>query len=179
MGWKPEYAAARRAKYQSDPEYREKRKAQGRPTGENQEYMSRYYADNREQFAEYRKRPDVADRRRAARRERYASDEKYREKVKERARRTDPKARRAARLRAKYGIGADEFDELLAKQGGRCAICPAEVGDKRGMPLYVDHCHRTGKVRGLLCADCNFGIGKFRDDPALLIRAAEYLTERT
>ena len=178
MGWKPEYAATRRAKYQADPAYREKRKSQGRGSEENQEYMARYYEQNKDQFTEYRKRPDVAARRRESRRQRYATDPEYREKVKARARQVGPEARRASRLRAKYGMSAEEFDGLLESQGGRCAICPAEVGDKRGLPLYVDHCHRTGAIRGLLCADCNFGIGKFHDDPALLIRAAEYLTER-
>src|SRR3982751_6823411 len=152
MGWKPEYAAARRAKYQADTGERERRKGQARSPEENREYMARYYAENKEQFAEYRKRPEVVERRRAARRERYATDPEHREKVKALARAVDPQTRRASRLRAKYGLSLEEFDALVARQGGRCAICPAEVGDKRGLALYVDHCHKTGAVRGLLCA---------------------------
>lgn len=178
MGWKPEYAATRRAKYQADEAERERRRQQARSPEENREYMARYYVEKKDQFAEYRRRPEVIERRKASRKQRYATDPEYREKAKARARSVDPETRRAARLRIKYGLSVQEFDSLLEQQGGKCAICPAAVGDKRGLPLYVDHCHDSGAVRGLLCADCNFGLGKFRDDPALLIKAAEYLSER-
>lgn len=140
--------------------------------------MRDYYASNSQRFVEYRKRPEVVERRKAARRARYANDAEYREQVKARARESDPARKRDLRMRRQFGIGADEFDALLVAQGGRCAICPAEVGDSIGRPLSVDHCHKTGAVRGLLCSACNLGLGKFRDDPELLRKAAEYLTER-
>ena len=78
---------------------------------------------------------------------------------------------RAKGLRA-FGLTPEAYDTLLARQNGHCAICPATPGRIR---LAVDHCHVTGRVRGLLCTNCNNGLGRFRDDPALLTRAAEYL----
>ena len=81
-----------------------------------------------------------------------------------------------ATLRYKYGIGFDDYERLLAAQGGGCAIC----GNKRshskgGGRFHVDHCHATGVVRGLLCQGCNTTLGQMRDSPELLKRAAEYL----
>lgn len=81
-------------------------------------------------------------------------------------------------LRRKFGMTPVEFAARLAEQSGRCAICPAEFGATRAgkkQRLAVDHCHETGKVRGLLCANCNNGLGRFKDDPGLLERAAQYL----
>jgi len=75
-------------------------------------------------------------------------------------------------LTARYGITAAEYDVMLAAQGGLCACCgerPAE---------HVDHDHVFGNVRGLLCSCCNQGLGSFRDDPAHLRSAIDYL-ERT
>ncbi|GAA0497347.1 hypothetical protein Ade02nite_54400 [Paractinoplanes deccanensis] len=99
---------------------------------------------------------------------------------------------RAANLRDKYGITVEEYDRLRSAQDYRCAICrrhedelPASsVGRPRldGRPtatafkLVVDHCHRSGSVRGLLCVGCNAAIGHFRDDPAVLLAAAAYLS---
>lgn len=62
---------------------------------------------------------------------------------------------------------------MLAAQGGKCAICGGT--NPGGHRLAVDHDHTTGAVRGLLCHACNAGIGKLRDDPALLRVAADYL----
>lgn len=74
-----------------------------------------------------------------------------------------------------------EYDRILARQGGGCAICHSAVGvrDKR-LPsgrrrLPVDHDAVTGDVRGLLCSNCNIGLGNFTHSPAILRRAAQYL----
>lgn len=80
----------------------------------------------------------------------------------------------------RYGLTPEEYDKLLAEQGGVCAICglPEYVIDRRkGKPrcLSVDHDHVTLKVRGLLCGRCNRTIGHFEDNPAVLARAAAYL----
>lgn len=72
-------------------------------------------------------------------------------------------------LRRRHGIGADEFDELVRVQGGVCAICG------RADPEHVDHSHETGAVRGILCFNCNGGLGQFRDSVDALLAAATYL----
>ena len=85
---------------------------------------------------------------------------------------------RNATLQRKYGITAAEYDAILAAQSGCCAICGLPetlTRSDRTMKLAVDHDHATNAVRGLLCADCNNGLGRFRDDPELLRRAADYL----
>ncbi len=75
----------------------------------------------------------------------------------------------------KLGITEDEYEAMLELQGGTCAICPAEVSGTRGTVWPVDHDHKTGEPRGLLCHTCNQGLGLFKDDPALLARAIDYL----
>ena len=83
---------------------------------------------------------------------------------------------RTSRLNATYGITADQFDTMLAAQEWRCAICrDIEPGGGRTGALSVDHDHVTGKVRGILCHQCNMALGKFKDNPELLRRAADYL----
>lgn len=73
-----------------------------------------------------------------------------------------------------YGITSAEYDEMFEAQDGVCAICGQEEQVKtRG--LSVDHCHTTGKVRGLLCSYCNMGLGLFKDDTESLINAVKYL----
>lgn len=111
----------------------------------------------------------------------------------QRARRADqsPAEIRRANLWAKYRITPEEYDALRAKQDYRCGICginEAEVdlirvgGRPRGdgqpllkVPLAVDHDHKTGAIRGLLCPSCNAGLGAFGDDPNRLRAAIAYL----
>ena len=76
-------------------------------------------------------------------------------------------------LKRAFGITLADFDAMLAEQGGVCAICGRERDEH--FNLAVDHCHKTGKIRQLLCAKCNQGIGCFRDDPVILCRAIAYL----
>lgn len=170
--------AVRRARYHSDPEVRARRLSQVRTPEANREYMRKYYAENKDKWRARHEDPAIRERRSRLRKERYANDAEFRERCKKAARDIDPAKRRDQRMRRAYGIGAAEFDELIRRQGGGCAICRSVVGDGADRPLYVDHCHRSGKVRGLLCSSCNFGIGKFRDDVALLARAIDYLEGR-
>lgn len=89
--------------------------------------------------------------------------------------RQNPRAVRDHALR-RFGISVDEYDRMLAAQGGGCAICGRKtVGQKGRKNFHVDHCHRTKKVRGLLCAACNQGLGAFSDDPKRFRAAADYL----
>lgn len=78
---------------------------------------------------------------------------------------------RDGHLRRKYGLRLSDFDELVRTQLGMCAICERQLRDK----LHVDHDHRTGAVRGLLCGKCNMAIGLLGDDPSLLRSAEIYL----
>jgi len=75
----------------------------------------------------------------------------------------------AQHLRRKYGLTEAERDELIASQGGTCCICLSAPA------VHVDHCHKTGRVRGVLCFNCNSGLGLLRDDPEAAYRAADYL----
>lgn len=77
-------------------------------------------------------------------------------------------------LKRKFGITPEAYDAMVAAQDGRCAICGTEDTRPFGR-LGVDHDHRTGKVRALLCHGCNAGIGRLNDDPDLLRKAADYL----
>ena len=77
-------------------------------------------------------------------------------------------------LKRKFGLSSEAYDLLLASQGGGCAICGATECSS-GAALAVDHCHRTGKVRGILCRDCNTTLGKFNDDRNRFLKAIDYL----
>lgn len=70
-----------------------------------------------------------------------------------------------------YGLSLSDFIQMVIKQRGGCAIC------YRVEKLYVDHCHSTGRVRGLLCNSCNLGLGMFSDSPKIALRASHYLEE--
>lgn len=77
-------------------------------------------------------------------------------------------------LRRKYGMTLEEYDAILAAQGGVCAICGGPpVGP--GGRYHVDHDHVSGSVRGLLCGTCNTGLGQFKDSSELLSKAVAYL----
>jgi hypothetical protein len=82
-----------------------------------------------------------------------------------------PEKTKEYRQRYKYGISPVEYDTLFQNQGGRCAIC-REESEK---PLYVDHNHKTGEVRGLLCTKCNPALGLFNDSIIILENAINYL----
>jgi hypothetical protein len=74
-------------------------------------------------------------------------------------------------LRRRYGISIDEWYAMFKAQDGRCAICGKLQGDRR---MHVDHDHRTGKVRGLLCAGCNRGVAFLDRDDDWLLTAQAY-----
>jgi hypothetical protein len=87
----------------------------------------------------------------------------------------DPDWERNNDLKKKYGITVAVFNQMLADQGGRCAICRTDTPGGVSSNFHVDHCHDTGAVRALLCMACNTGIGKLQHNPDLLIKAAEYI----
>ena len=77
-------------------------------------------------------------------------------------------------LKRKYGIDWTIYETMFEEQEGLCAICRKDSAD--GRMLAVDHDHKTGKVRALLCGSCNRGLGLFQDDPDLLQKAKEYVS---
>lgn len=77
-------------------------------------------------------------------------------------------------LRRTYGITIAEYDLLFEAQGGKCAICGGGTTKRH---LAVDHNHKTGEIRGLLCGLCNSGLAKFRDNRILLWRAHRYMKQ--
>jgi hypothetical protein len=72
-------------------------------------------------------------------------------------------------LGLRYGIDEATYDALYRRQSGKCAICISRKAK------HVDHCHQTKRLRGLLCVNCNNGLGKFEDDIAVMQRAVRYL----
>lgn len=86
--------------------------------------------------------------------------------------RKTPKGRFLHTAGSKY-ISFEDYLILEKKHKGLCSICKKQCSS--GKKLSIDHCHKTNKVRGLLCSNCNLGIGKFYDNPLLLKRAVSYL----
>lgn len=77
-------------------------------------------------------------------------------------------------LKKKFGLSIEEYNKKLDQQNGLCALCNKEC--KSGRNLAVDHNHKTGKIRGLLCGNCNMGLGSFYEDKNLLSLAIKYLS---
>lgn len=95
---------------------------------------------------------------------------------------------RERNIRSKYGLTIDEYREMHAKQKGQCAICQTPIaqawqsgamsgankGPRKGLAA-IDHCHKTSRVRALLCSPCNAALGNLRDDPTIMRKAARYV----
>jgi hypothetical protein len=75
-----------------------------------------------------------------------------------------------------YGVPLGTYAAMLAEQKGRCAICATEEPRGKGT-FHIDHCHFSGRTRGLLCHNCNVGLGNFKHDPKFLSNAINYLAE--
>lgn len=120
-------------------------------------------------------------------RHRYVSTSETREKRKlymrewtKNKRKIDPDYERNFSLRKTFGIGIDEYRKILERQNGCCAICKGQeksIAHTSGeiRKLTVDHCHKIGKIRGILCSRCNRGLGFFQDDIENLKSAISYL----
>ena len=83
---------------------------------------------------------------------------------------------RETHLMRKYKLPIERYNQMLKEQDNKCKICSYEFGQKQG-DIYVDHCHTTKEVRGLLCQGCNSGLGYFKDDTQSLANAIKYLTK--
>jgi hypothetical protein len=80
-------------------------------------------------------------------------------------------------LKNTYGIGLDEYNAVLTAQNHKCAGCGIEATKAPRNKLYVDHCHKTNKIRGLLCQYCNTALGMVKDNPDTLLSLISYLSE--
>ena len=80
----------------------------------------------------------------------------------------DPRKKKSEHLKYLYGITLDEYNSKLENQGNGCAICGIKIPGGRGTHFYVDHNHTTGKVRDLLCHNCNFILGYAKEDIDIL-----------
>lgn len=115
----------------------------------------------------YDSKPEVREKQRLAlKKRRKENPEKYREMGR--------KSERRRKLKT-YGITEDEYISLLLSQKNLCAICKQPNQTKRDW--HIDHCHTTGKVRGILCHYCNTGLGQFKDNKGYLLNAIEYLSK--
>ena len=130
---------------------------------------------------EYRKKnPDVTSRSNEKRKPKLKI---YRKKNKEKRNeylrdwyKKNPKKRHGQKLRQRYGIDVDKYESMLKDQGGVCAICGgSDIGRKGSKNFPVDHCHKTGKIRGLLCHKCNAILGLCDDNIKTLKSAIQYL----
>ncbi|MDP9090300.1 MAG: endonuclease VII domain-containing protein [Pseudomonadota bacterium] len=133
--------------------------------------MADYYRKNPEKF---RLTPEGLVKRNEANRNRYATDPEFRAKCLEFANRAVRSGRARQLKRASFlksiGLSEESYATLYAEQGGKCAIC--DVYEDR---LRPDHCHKSGKARGLLCTRCNLALGQFGDSLDRLQRAVVYL----
>lgn len=122
------------------------------------------------QFGEYkirgvkRRRKECKSCRRKKEAKRYAENPEVRDKMKQRA--------AAYHLMSRYGLTENCVAEMITIRDNKCDICKNEL-----VKPNVYHCHSSGLVRGLLCWDCNIGLGKFRDNITYLKSAIEYLEE--
>lgn len=151
------------------------------------EYHAKYYQENRDKMLLSQKERTAKKCPEAMRAYRKAYYEKNREKIlaqqRERSRKNyqenkEAYARRGRRARLKmYGLTEAQYDEMYEAQDGSCAICRATQGRRKEKdhPLLVDHCHATGKVRGLLCQPCNSALGMFEDNTERMRKAIAYL----
>lgn len=91
----------------------------------------------------------------------------------------NPTKQHATDIKRHYGLTGPEYEQLLKDQNNSCWICLASHNpdQKRGR-LYVDHDHKTGKVRGLLCGGCNSALGHFKDNVEILEKAIQYLKKQ-
>lgn len=136
------------------------------------EYHAKYYRKNKAKWdARRREKRDEIN---ARKREQYKNDPAVREyyiNAAKRYKNNNIKKVRYASIKKLYGLSADTYEKILENQQGCCAICLL----KMTKTPHVDHCHKSKKVRGLLCFNCNRAIGHMQDDPAIAKRAASYL----
>jgi hypothetical protein len=178
-----------------------KRECRKNNRAKERDYKRRYNSmpENKEKKkshdAKYRTRPEILARARERSKEYYKKNKekkriagliwkrKNRVRLNEKSRiyrAANKHKARSSYLKARYGIVSSDYKAMHDNQNGLCAICgkPESLRNQHGaVPLSVDHCHKTNKVRGLLCAQCNQALGMFEDSIEILANAIGYLTK--
>jgi len=140
----------------------------------NTERTRKYRAANREKVREIQRRSNA---KRRANPETAEVIRNYQSRYRE----ANAETLRHKERERKFGISSETYAQMLQEQNGVCAICGnPETATRLGVvkALSVDHDHKTGRIRGLLCSDCNTGIGKFKDDVKVLQSAIRYLSSQ-
>jgi actin-related protein len=180
--WKAENCEKVKATYER---YKQLNPERFKSTPEKAAALREWRAKNREAVAQAQKKSYQNHREKrlaATKAYRLANPEKIAE-IARRARKNMTPERRAEAAEKKrittmmrrYGLTPKDYERMLSEQGGCCALCPRTAGQERYKKLNVDHCHDTGKVRGLLCTPCNHAIGILGDTAEHLKKAVAYL----
>jgi hypothetical protein len=135
------------------------------------EYMREWRARNKEKNAEYQKEYNKEYRKKNVEKLK-ANNKKWREANKEQ----DVQTMFKARLKRKYDITLEEYNALLESQNNSCKVCGTHAKNNLKGKLYVDHCHTTGKVRGMLCMKCNSALGLLNDNKETIQKLLDYLS---
>jgi hypothetical protein len=141
-------------------------------TAEEKEKRRQYYQQNKQKFIDKAKAWKAANPEKAKESSRKSTEKSRSLESK--------KSKKHRHLKNKYGISLEQYQQMYNQQLGSCLICKTpllfqNLEGEHSKTANVDHCHTTGKVRGLLCNSCNRGLGFFQDNSALLRHAAEYL----
>ena len=147
------YAAKRAAKREAANAYAAEYRKRNAP--KVKKAADAYYAANKEKWKGYAARRAV----------RAAEDPEYAERLRLSVLRS--------RMMRHYGLTLEEYERMVAANKGKCEVCCRP--DAKGRRLSVDHNHKTGKIRGVLCRNCNSALGMLADDPECFLRAAAYL----
>lgn len=141
-------------------------------------YMKQYYEKNKDKWKARQNTEEYKKNKNTNRNNKYHTDIEYREKRKAKSRQYNqqhPEKKLIQHL-SEFGLTLDDYNQMLESQNYRCAICGDEGNSRnRFRKLSIDHNHKTGKVRGLLCPHCNFLLGHAKDNIEILQNAITYL----
>lgn len=88
-----------------------------------------------------------------------------------------PEKAKAVYLKSKYNLTLEEYNTILKKQNNSCSICKIDFKTIKLKHIHIDHCHITGKVRGILCHSCNTALGLIKDNKETLLQMVKYLSQ--
>lgn len=162
--------ARQRTRYATDPAYREAKRAASRAS-----YQANKAKINAERRTQRAADPEAARAKdRAARAANLdlarARDRRWKKNNPEAARRQN-----AVRRFRKYGLTPAQYERLVVRQLWRCALCQIDLDKLKPNHIHIDHCHKTNRVRGVLCSCCNVLLGMAKEDVTTLQRAVAYL----